>query len=134
MHVMHVHAYCCLQSCMGVMFCFWKYICVICLCAQRFGVALVPWGQLQLKKAKFATDFTPIDPQCTCSTCQTYTRAYLHSIVTQEPVAASLLTVHNVAYQVHSVHKLERVLFENCIIQHAQFERSCVMDVFRISM
>lgn len=41
----------------------------------------------------------PIDENCTCLTCRTYSRAYLHSIVTREPSACHLLSVHNVAYQ-----------------------------------
>lgn len=40
----------------------------------------------------------PIDSNCECSTCKTYTRSYLHHII-NEPVACSALTAHNVAYQ-----------------------------------
>ena len=68
---------------------------------QRFGVALVATGQLQLKNKRYASDFEPIDRSCSCSTCRLYTRAYLHTIVTHESVACSLLTIHNVSYQVH---------------------------------
>ncbi|XP_023327802.1 queuine tRNA-ribosyltransferase catalytic subunit 1 [Eurytemora carolleeae] len=67
----------------------------------RFGSALVfeAPGDLNLKKSQFRTDFRPIDESCTCSTCTTYTRAYLHTIVTKEPSACHLITVHNVAHQ-----------------------------------
>lgn len=41
----------------------------------------------------------PIDKDCECTTCKTYTRSYLHHIVTVEPVACSLLSIHNVAFQ-----------------------------------
>lgn len=37
---------------------------------QRFGSALVPTGNLQLKKKHFQKDFRPIDPECSCPTCQ----------------------------------------------------------------
>ena len=63
-------------------------------------MALVPTGQLQLKHQRYAHDFEPVDQTCTCSTCAHYTRAYLHTIVTREPAACSMLTIHNVAYQV----------------------------------
>lgn len=56
-------------------------------------------GQLSLKQKKYEKDFQPIDKNCCCSTCQTYTRAYLHSIVTVHTVACHLLTIHNVAFQ-----------------------------------
>lgn len=36
----------------------------------RFGVALVPSGNLKLKNAKYAKDFAPLDEECGCATCQ----------------------------------------------------------------
>ncbi|KOB75115.1 Queuine tRNA-ribosyltransferase [Operophtera brumata] len=48
----------------------------------RFGCALVNKGQLNLKQKQYESDLNPIDDNCTCSTCKTYTRAYLHAIVT----------------------------------------------------
>ncbi|XP_067662656.1 queuine tRNA-ribosyltransferase catalytic subunit 1-like [Haliotis asinina] len=73
--------------------------CVFPTRTARFGTALTPDGQLNLKNNIFAQDFRPIDADCPCSTCKTYTRAYLHTVVTTETVACQLLTVHNVAYQ-----------------------------------
>jgi queuine tRNA-ribosyltransferase len=71
------------------------------LSLQRFGVALVPWGQVDLKRREFSADFGPIDPDCGCVACRNHTRADLHSLAVQkEPLACSLLTIHNVAYQV----------------------------------
>jgi queuine tRNA-ribosyltransferase catalytic subunit len=54
---------------------------------------------LNLKQKQYALDMGPIDPDCKCSTCQKYTRSYLHHIATVEAVSSSLLTVHNVAFQ-----------------------------------
>lgn len=73
--------------------------CVFPTRTARFGNALVPTGMLPLKSKKFSQDFDPIDKDCSCSTCERYTRAYLHTIVTHETVACHLLTVHNLAYQ-----------------------------------
>lgn len=56
-------------------------------------------GQLSLKQKKYEQDFEPIDKNCICSTCKTYTRAYLHNIVTVHTVSCHLLTIHNVAFQ-----------------------------------
>lgn len=67
---------------------------------QRFGNALTPTGTLILHRPEFAEDFQPIEKGCPCSTCKNYTRAYLHGVVENEPVSCSLLTIHNVAYQV----------------------------------
>ncbi|XP_066580987.1 queuine tRNA-ribosyltransferase catalytic subunit isoform X2 [Prorops nasuta] len=73
--------------------------CVFPTRTARFGCALIKTGQINLKQSKFSTDMQPIDENCTCSTCKTYTRAYLHHIVTVETVACHLLTVHNIAFQ-----------------------------------
>lgn len=74
--------------------------CVFPTRTARFGCALVRTGQLNLKQAKFELDRRPISERCGCTTCRDYTRSYLHHIVTVEPVACSLLSIHNVYYQV----------------------------------
>lgn len=61
-------------------------------------------GQLKLSQMHFKNDLRPIDETCDCSTCKYYSRAYLYHMVRVEAVGASLLTVHNVAYQVSEYH------------------------------
>jgi len=75
--------------------------CVFPTRTARFGSALVfdSPGSLNLKKKECASDFRPIDPDCDCSTCANYSRAFLHTVVTREPSACHLLSVHNVAHQ-----------------------------------
>lgn len=73
--------------------------CVFPTRTARFGCALTMTGQLNLRQKNYKKDFRPIDENCTCSTCKTYTRAYLHGIVTVQTVACHLLSVHNVAFQ-----------------------------------
>ncbi|KRY27913.1 queuine tRNA-ribosyltransferase [Trichinella spiralis] len=46
----------------------------------RFGRALIPGGSLNLKKAKYSTDFKSIQEGCDCYTCKTFTRSYLCSV------------------------------------------------------
>lgn len=82
---------------------------------QRFGCALVDHGQINLKNREFSGDLRPIDESCDCTTCQMYTRAYLNTIVTREPVACHLLSVHNIAYQVSVVLGSVSVDFHGCI-------------------
>uniref|UniRef100_A0A182N6C1 Queuine tRNA-ribosyltransferase catalytic subunit 1 n=1 Tax=Anopheles dirus TaxID=7168 RepID=A0A182N6C1_9DIPT len=73
--------------------------CVFPTRTARFGCALTRAGQINLKQRTFAQDMRPIEEDCGCTTCRTYTRAYLHHIVTVEPVACSIVSVHNVAFQ-----------------------------------
>lgn len=54
---------------------------------------------LQITNAKFAKDFSPIDKNCDCYTCQNYTRAYLHHLFkVGEPLALRLASIHNLRF------------------------------------
>lgn len=65
----------------------------------RFGVALVPEGTLRLKNRASAEDLRPLDLDCSCMTCRSYTRSYLHHMLSRGVnTAANLVTYHNIAY------------------------------------
>ena len=54
-------------------------------------------GRLQIKKACFANDMRPIMDDCSCFTCKTHTRAYLHYLVkVKAPAFTSLACIHNI--------------------------------------
>lgn len=86
--------------------------CVFPTRTARFGTALVfeAPGEINLRKAVYENDFNPIDPTCPCSTCRDYTRAYLHTIVTKEPSACHLVTVHNVCHQLRLMSRLRAAI------------------------
>ncbi|XP_041369986.1 queuine tRNA-ribosyltransferase catalytic subunit 1-like [Gigantopelta aegis] len=87
--------------------------CVFPTRTARFGSALTPTGALNLKSGQFAKDFKPIDESCSCSTCKHYTRAYLHTIVTVEPVACHLVTIHNIAYQLNLMKQVQESIIDD---------------------
>lgn len=94
--------------------------CVFPTRTARFGCALVSNGQLNLKQKIFEADLEPIDKNCDCSTCKTYTRAYLHSIVTVETVACHLISVHNIAYQMNLMRKMRENIEKGTFPQFVQ--------------
>ena len=56
-------------------------------------------GKLNIRNAKFVTDDTPLDPDCPCSVCRRYSRAYLrHLYQSGEMLAATLISHHNLAF------------------------------------
>eukprot|EP00466_Bigelowiella_natans_P003429 jgi/Bigna1/133900/aug1.23_g8608 len=62
----------------------------------RHGHLITKKGRLKLPKAIYDYDYTPIEDDCDCFTCQNYTRAYLnHLLRAKEPVVHTLLTIHN---------------------------------------
>ncbi|CAH1785518.1 unnamed protein product [Owenia fusiformis] len=94
--------------------------CVFPTRTARFGTALVPSGQLQLKKEVYANDTRPIDDNCECLTCRNYSRAYLHSIVTKETIACHLVTLHNVAYQLNLMKYVRKSIMEDTLPKFIQ--------------
>jgi queuine tRNA-ribosyltransferase len=51
--------------------------------------------------------FDPIDPECTCYTCQNYTRAYLHhAFKAKEMIASTLATIHNQHFIISLVNRI----------------------------
>jgi queuine tRNA-ribosyltransferase len=73
--------------------------CVIQTRHARSGVAWTWRGRVRLTDQRYRSDMYPIDPTCTCSTCKTFTRAYLnHLFRVGEILAATLVSVHNIAW------------------------------------
>jgi queuine tRNA-ribosyltransferase len=69
------------------------------------------YGKLNLMNASFASDERPIDAQCQCYTCRTFTRAYLrHLIVAKEMLAATLLSIHNLHTLLELARNLRRAI------------------------
>jgi len=65
----------------------------------RHGVLLTADGPLTITHAAYREDDGPIDPSCSCPTCQTFSRAYLrHLFMAEELLAYTLATTHNLAF------------------------------------
>jgi queuine tRNA-ribosyltransferase len=69
----------------------------------RHGVALAPEPEgrfrIDLAKARYAEDDTPIAAGCPCEACRRHSRAYLHYLArSKELTGARLLTLHNLTY------------------------------------
>ncbi|HRN51391.1 MAG TPA: tRNA guanosine(34) transglycosylase Tgt [Anaerolineales bacterium] len=77
-------------------------------------------GRLNLKNAEFARDPNPIDANCTCYTCRTFTRAYLrHLIVAKEMLAGTLLSIHNLHTLIHIAKDLRNAILDGSYPQVA---------------
>jgi queuine tRNA-ribosyltransferase len=67
--------------------------------------------RMNIKKLEYAEDQAPIDAACACMTCSRYTRAYLrHLFSCGEPLAATLLSVHNLAFYLDTMSRVRRDL------------------------
>jgi queuine tRNA-ribosyltransferase len=71
--------------------------CVLPTRLGRNGTAYTKTGKLNLKNAHYQDDLGPLDPDCGCQVCTTYTRAYLrHVYKSGEILAARCVSYHNV--------------------------------------
>ena len=65
----------------------------------RNGALFTRDGRLNIKRNEFRTDPRPLDPECDCSACTRFTRAYLrHLFVSDEILGLRLLSIHNVHF------------------------------------
>jgi len=70
--------------------------CVLPTRLARHKAAFLGNGRINIGQAKFATDSRPLDQNCTCYSCQNFSRAYLrHLISTKEMLGSTLLSIHN---------------------------------------
>jgi queuine tRNA-ribosyltransferase len=54
---------------------------------------------LNLNNATYKEDENALEPDCNCSTCTTFSRAYIHYLLkAKELLAMQLLTIHNVSF------------------------------------
>jgi len=65
----------------------------------RNGAVFTRDGRLNIKRTEYRTDPRPLDPDCDCSACTRFTRAYIrHLFVSDEILGLRLLSLHNVHF------------------------------------
>src|SRR5437660_6825306 len=85
--------------------------CVLPTRAARHACLYTSEGRVLIKNARYAQDQCPIDPQCTCSVCRRYSRAYLrHLFAAGEITAAILATHHNVHFYLDIMRRIREAI------------------------
>lgn len=65
----------------------------------RHGKVLSAGGDFSIKRAEFADDPNPIDEECACLTCSSYSRGYLRHLRSSDELSGyRLLSIHNLTY------------------------------------
>ena len=87
--------------------------CVLPTRNARNGQAFTPDGPLNISNARFARDGAPLDPECTCEGCRSFSRAYLrHLFMARELLAYRLLTLHNLTFYLGLMRDMRRAVAE----------------------
>jgi queuine tRNA-ribosyltransferase len=85
--------------------------CVLPTRAARHACIYTSEGRVLIKNARYAEDQRPLDPNCKCSVCQRYTRAYLrHLFAAGEITAAILATHHNVHFYLDIMRQIREAI------------------------
>jgi queuine tRNA-ribosyltransferase len=70
-------------------------------------------GRLNLLNAAYTRDSRPVDKDCSCYTCQNFSRAYLrHLILAKEMLSATLLSIHNLHILIQLAWELRKAILE----------------------
>jgi len=93
--------------------------CVLPTRIARHGALMTSHGRINIKKAQYATDFTPLDPECDCYTCKHYTKAYLHHLTrVEEEFGKRLNSLHNIRFLIKVVEGARTAIKEDRFLEY----------------
>ena len=79
----------------------------------RHGSAWTSTGRVNVRGASLRTSNEPLDPQCDCETCTTFSRAYLrHLFVAEEMLGLRLVSIHNVRFLIRLAEQARRSILD----------------------
>jgi len=77
----------------------------------RNGAVYTRDGRVNIKNARFARDFGPVDEGCDCECCKNYTRAYLHHLLrVDEMTGKTLASIHNERFVVRLCEQIRETI------------------------
>jgi queuine tRNA-ribosyltransferase len=96
--------------------------CVLPSRNARNGYLFTSEGRVVIKQAQYQDDDGPADPNCSCYTCSTFSRAYLrHLYQAGEILFSTLATLHNVHYYLDIMRRMRQSIMSE---QFPEFLRS----------
>jgi queuine tRNA-ribosyltransferase len=85
--------------------------CVLPSRNARNGCLFTASGRVLIKQARYKDDSAPVDANCTCLTCRTYSRAYLrHLFRAGEMLFSTLATIHNLKYYLDMMGQMRQAI------------------------
>ena len=88
--------------------------CVMPTRIARNGTLYTSRGRVNIKSSRYAADFTPLDPDCSCYVCRTYTRAYLRHLFKMGEIASLIYnTYHNLCFMKRFMDEIRQAVLED---------------------
>lgn len=87
----------------------------------RNGSLYTKSGKINILNTKFREDFTPIEKDCGCYTCQNYTASYVaHLFHGKEMLAGTLASIHNLYFIINLVKKIRQSILDDNFFEFKQ--------------
>ena len=91
--------------------------CVLPTRIGRNGTCMTTHGKVIVRDAKYARDFTPVDPDCGCMACRDHTRAYIrHLIKAGEMYGLRLTTLHNLYFLIDLMKQVRYAILNDSLL------------------
>jgi len=83
----------------------------------RNGALFTMRGRQNIRKALYKTKDEPVDTDCDCYTCRTFSAAYLHHLFRcEELLAYRLATIHNLRFITRLVQRIKDAIYQDTFI------------------
>lgn len=93
--------------------------CVIPTRYARSATLFTRRGKIRLTNKNYKRDFFPVDPSCSCYTCQNFSRAYLHHLfIANEVLSAVLSAIHNVHFYLNMMAEIREAIGGNRFVEY----------------
>ncbi len=93
--------------------------CVLPTRNARNGAYFTHDGQLSIKQERYKHDFKPIDKECNCKVCRTYSRSYLRHLFKEQEILSSMLaSYHNLAFLNQMMNEIRLAISQNRFEQY----------------
>jgi queuine tRNA-ribosyltransferase len=87
--------------------------CVLPTRNARNGTLFTSHGKVNIKRAEYREDPSPLDPDCPCYACRTFSKAYLrHLYIARELLSYRLNTLHNLTFFLHMMEQAHLAIRE----------------------
>ena len=83
--------------------------CVLPTRNARNGSYFTHDGMLSIKQERWIHDFGPVDKECNCKVCRTYSRSYLRHLFKEQEILSSILASYHNLYFLNNMLKEIRV-------------------------
>ncbi|RIV28695.1 tRNA guanosine(34) transglycosylase Tgt [Alicyclobacillaceae bacterium I2511] len=95
--------------------------CVLPTRIARNGTVLTSRGKLVIRNATYGEDWRPLDEQCDCKVCRSFSRAYIrHLLKAGEVLGIRLTTYHNVYFLFHLMKNIRVALEQGTFALYKQ--------------